>query len=335
MGERLQNTCSWSSSREGTFLECKKKYWYSYYGAWEGWPLHYKDSRTSVDPLAHYLYRLKNMQSLPIFIGSLVHKVIENLLRTLMKSKKLPSFSFVLEEGKFLLQKGLHESKEKLYLKNPKKHANLLEDYYKREKASVGELESKIETCLFNWYHSPIIQSMILHPAASLGDVEQLMRFSIAPAMECIVVFDLSLYWKRGTSGEKLIIFDWKTGAENSRIMKQMLSYALAATHALHAPLSSLILCPFYMSESPHAYKKMGVGQPVPFAEGELEETKASIMNSLSSMQAMHTDNPLPAPQHFPYTEERKACFNCPFQEVCLKVGYQEKTSEELRLACY
>ena len=195
-------------------------------------------------------------------------------------------------------------------------------------------MESKIETCLFNWYHSPIVQSMLLHPSASFGDVEQLMRFSISPTMECIVVFDLSLYWKRGTSEEKLIILDWKTGAENNRIMKQMASYALAATHALHVPLSSLILCPFYMAESPHSYKKMGVGQPIPLSEKELEETKASIMNSLSSMQALHTENPLPSPDLFPYTEERKSCFNCPFQEVCRKVDYQQKTAEEIRLAC-
>jgi len=270
------------------------------------------------------------MQTSPVFVGSLVHKVIENLLLTFMKSKKLPSLTFLIDEGKFLLQKGLHESQQKAYIKNPKKHINLLEDYYKREKPSSEELECKIETCLCNWYHSPIVQSMILHPLASFGNVEQLMQFALEPNMDCIVVFDLYLHWKKGTPDEKLIIFDWKTGAENNRISKQMLSYALAAIHLLQAPLSSIILCPFYLAESPHSYKKMGVGQPAPFSEKEVEETKESIQKSLAAMHSMHSENPFPAPQNFPYTEEKKACFNCPFQELCKKVDYQEKTKDEL-----
>ena len=331
MGERLQNKCAWSSSRESTFLECKKKYWYTYYGAWEGWPIHYNDARKSVDPLASYLYRLKNMQPVPVFLGSLVHKVIENTLRTLMKSKKLPAFSLILEEGKFLLQRGLHESTQKAYLKNPKKHINLLEEYYGRKIPPIDELERKVETCLFNWYHSPIVQSMVLHPMASFGDVEQLMTFTIAPEMECIVVFDLYLHWKRGTPDEKLIIFDWKTGGENSRIQKQMLSYALAATHMLQAPLDSLILCPFYLADSPHAYKKLGVGQEHSISEEEVRETQKNICTALSSMQALHKENP--DPKLFPYTSERKSCLNCPFQELCNKIDYQECTIDELKLS--
>ena len=332
MSERLQNVCSWSSSRENTFFECKKKYWYTYYGAWEGWPLHYRDCRTHVDPLAEYVYRLKNMQPMAVFVGSLVHKVLENLLRSSMKSKKLPSLSYLLEEGKFLLNKGLHESKQKAYVKNPKKYVNLLEEYYGRELPPIAEVEQRVETCLFNWYHSPIVQSMFLHPHSTFGDVEQLMQFSIGPKMNCIVVFDLYLHWKKNTPEEKLIIFDWKTGSANDRINKQMFAYALAATHYIKAPLSSVILCPFYLADSPTAYKKIGVGQPIPLTEQDLEETKASIEQSLTAMLQCHSEHPLPSPEHFPYTEERKHCYQCPFQELCKKAEYQEKTKDDLTL---
>src|SRR2546422_620828 len=33
----LKNEFSWSRSRDNAFQECKRKYFYHYYGAWGGW----------------------------------------------------------------------------------------------------------------------------------------------------------------------------------------------------------------------------------------------------------------------------------------------------------
>lgn len=328
MAEKLQNLCCWSSSRESTFFECKKKYWYTYYGAWEGWPLFSHDPRASVDPLALYLYRLKNMQTIPIFLGSLIHKVIEKNIRTIMRSKKLPLLDHVMDEAKQLLKQGLDDSQKKAYVKNPKQHVNLLEDYYERSKPSQDTLETKLFTCLSNWHASPIIQSTLLHPSTSLGGLEELMKFSIRPSMECIVVFDLSLYWKRNTSEEKLLIFDWKTGSESDRISKQMLAYALAATRLLQKKLSSITVCPFYLAKSPSAYEKIHLDQPT--SEKEIQETENDIIHSLVAMKALHSEPILPDPKNFPYREDTKSCLYCPYQEMCKKAEYQDKTKEEL-----
>lgn len=329
MAERLKNTCSWSSSRESTFFECKKKYWYTYYGAWEGWPLFYKDARAHVDPLAHYLYRLKNMQPLVMFTGSIVHKAIETCLKTFSQSGHLPPAQWLIKEGLSLLHKGLDDSKNKAWMISPKKHANLLEDYYSKEKPPLEALEQKVTCCLTNW-HSSSIASMITQPAASFGDVEKLMQFPIEKDYDCIVVFDFFMHWNKGKPGEKLIIFDWKTGTENSRIAKQMAAYALAATHVLKTPFESIILCPFYLSEGPCSYKKMGHGQKEPLGEHELEETKQAILSTLTQMKKLHSEPLLPDPLHFAYTSERRTCSMCPFQELCHKAQYQEKNRQEL-----
>jgi hypothetical protein len=33
----LTNDFSWSRSRDNTFQECKRRYYYHYYGSWGGW----------------------------------------------------------------------------------------------------------------------------------------------------------------------------------------------------------------------------------------------------------------------------------------------------------
>lgn len=330
MAERLQNHCCWSSSREATFNECKKKYWYSYYGAWEGWPLNFKDARSEVDPLAAYLYRLKNIQPLVFFIGSTVHKCIEQTIKDFMVTKALPPLEQLLDEGRSLIKKGMDESKKQAWKKHPKRHVNLLEDYYKKPALSNEEILEKVVLCLSNWYHSSIVQSILPHKNTTFGDVEKPMQFSLAPNLDCLVVYDLYLFWKKGTDEEKLLIFDWKTGSEHGRIMKQLSAYALAAQALLNTPIDSIILSPFYLSQGPSAYKKIGNGYEERLTASDIEQTKKEISASLMAMKELHTAPKLPDPMQFAYTEERRQCAFCPFKELCEKAQYEEKSRSEL-----
>lgn len=328
MSERLKNNCCWSSSREQTFNECRKKCWYTYYGAWEGWPLNYRDARTEVDPLASYLYRLKNMQPLIFFIGSAVHKIIEETIKDIQATHHLPSLDSCLKKGESLIKKGLLESKEGAWKKHPKKYVNLLEDYYQKEKMTEDSIREKVLLCIRNWYNSDIAQQLLLHPKTTIGDVEKPMPFIVDQLLEGIVVYDLYLYWKKGTSDEKLIIFDWKTGSEHNRIGKQLFAYALAAMTLLDAKPESIILSPFYVAEGPTSYKKISTSLD------EIEQTKKEIILALQEMKKLHSEPHFPDPILFPYAKERKNCDTCPFQEVCHRANYQEKSRPELIELC-
>src|SRR5215475_10053588 len=52
----LLNEFSWSRSRDGSFQECRRKYFYHYYGAWGGW-----DTTAAED--VRRLYILKQLAS--------------------------------------------------------------------------------------------------------------------------------------------------------------------------------------------------------------------------------------------------------------------------------
>ena len=66
----LENNFSWSFSRHRTFHDCPRKYWFHYYGSWEGWS-------DDAPAEAQELYRLKNITGLHLLAGDVVHRAIE------------------------------------------------------------------------------------------------------------------------------------------------------------------------------------------------------------------------------------------------------------------
>ena len=66
----LVNEFSWSRTRDNVFKECRRRYFYQYYGAWGGWD-------ADADPLVRRLYVLKKLGTRQMWAGRLVHETIE------------------------------------------------------------------------------------------------------------------------------------------------------------------------------------------------------------------------------------------------------------------
>jgi len=334
---RLINQCRWSSSRESTFSECRKKYWYSYYGAWEGWPKTPYDTRPSIDPLAQYLYMLKNMQPACMFMGSAVHKTIEWCLKKIEKSKEPPPIDLLHEHITKGIETGIADSMTKRWKSRPKHHTNLLEHYYGlpfTQEDQQATLEKALR-CITNWYTSPCFQKLALSPKATWLGIEVPLTFSLEEEVEAIVVYDFYLNWQQ--SSPTTIIFDWKTGKSSPNVEAQLLAYALAASTLFDISYDSLILAPFYLSDGPQGYQKIGAGQEVPIDQKKIASIKEHIIIAAKEMLALHPEKNSdgivspPDPEPFAYTENRRSCQRCPFQELCQKTQYQPKSLQELR----
>ena len=332
---RLLNEYRWSASRESVFNECRKRYWYTYYGSWEGWPKNSFDSREKVEPLAEYLYMLKNMQPACMFMGSAVHKTLEWFLKTYKTRKNQPTLDEALLHVREACRKGFGESQQQLWKKHPKYHTNLFEHYY-NQPVDAASLEEKAKICVANWFASPCIQNVALSPKSEWKGIESIQTFALEEGIDVIVVFDFFLTWKTSPSSSTMIIFDWKTGQESQKIETQLYAYAIAANICFSAPLSSLILTPFYLSQGPNGYKKYGVNQDIPIDMEKIEETKKNILSSAKSMLGVHPQKNeeglvlAPDPCLFPYTNDRRACRRCSYQELCQAANYQERKKEEL-----
>jgi hypothetical protein len=337
--QRLINECRWSASREATFNECRKKYWYTYYGSWDGWPKTPFDTRTSIDPLAAHLYMLKNMQPACMFLGSCVHKVIEETLKECSHTRRLPSIQQLDMRAAASLEKALNESKSQQWKTHPKHHCNLFEHYYGLPFGEDEEraMREKIRLCLTNWMSSPCIDTVAMDPRSEWLGIESVQTFALEKGIEAIVVYDFFLRWPKADGSNVLLIFDWKTGQENQKIEAQLFAYALAAVSVFSTPLHSLIISPFYLFNGPMGYRKYGVGQEHPISQESLDATRARIIEAAQSMLAVHppkgSDGLVPAPDPclFPYTEDRRGCRRCQFQQLCMAASFQPKTSGELR----
>jgi len=69
----LTNDFSWSRSRDNVFSECKRRYFYHYYGAWGGW-------EAGATEEVRRLYVLKQLASRQMWAGRVVHDAIEMAL---------------------------------------------------------------------------------------------------------------------------------------------------------------------------------------------------------------------------------------------------------------
>src|SRR2546427_12546139 len=86
MGE-LANEFSWSRSRDNTFQECRRRYFYHYYGAWGGW-----DAGATED--VRRLYILKQLASRQQWAGRVGHDAIEMVVPALAGGRDLPGGPF-------------------------------------------------------------------------------------------------------------------------------------------------------------------------------------------------------------------------------------------------
>ena len=70
---KLINEFSWSHSRRNAFEECMRKYYFSYYGSWNGWERHATDRQKE-------LYLHNKLINRWMWLGKLVHESIKNIL---------------------------------------------------------------------------------------------------------------------------------------------------------------------------------------------------------------------------------------------------------------
>src|SRR5438105_6006989 len=84
----LTNDFSWSRSRDGVFQDCKRRYFYQYYGSWGGWA---SDAPEDI----RRLYILKQLATRQMWAGRIVHDAIEMALSVYRQGGEIPVEPFV------------------------------------------------------------------------------------------------------------------------------------------------------------------------------------------------------------------------------------------------
>ena len=292
----FKNEFSWSQSRRKFFDDCKRKYFYQYYGSWGGWEFN-ADRRT------RELYIEKNLSTLPMFLGASVHKVIEGYLNEIRKGRDIPLNTLVRQFHGYM-EHGKEESKDGKNRLNPKKYCGLLEDLYD----GVSETAWKQalfdgELCLKNFYSSEVLKSIKASDKNSWLPIEEFQSFDF-DGTTVFVMIDFAMQ-----DGE-MIIYDWKTGKTESDDNVQLACYALYASKKWNAQLP--IKTREYNLFLDKVREVEVTGEDINVVEGvireSVEDMKKILFNENSNM-AREADFP---------RNEGDWCTYCKFRKVCL-----------------
>jgi len=233
----FKNEFSWSKSRNETFNECKKKYFFNHYGFWNGWNYNEKDRIKRI-------YYLKKLNTKEIWLGQIVHEIIKYILNQLKLENNISlSHATAILRKKF--GEGFLQSSIKKYTGFNHKLNKFFEEEYglNISEEDKKELLKKGESCLTNFYNSDTFVEIKKTPISDWISLEEFLSFNLEGSK---IFLSMDFAMKKG---DKVIIYDWKTGKERfTESDLQLTCYALYASEKLGISPENIITKIFNLS---------------------------------------------------------------------------------------
>lgn len=278
----------WSVSRFETFQNCKRAYFYNYYGKY--------DEQIPLD----VINSLKKMTSIPLEKGNIVHDVIRDILvrytKTSVPIDRVKLFTYIY--------------------KMVKKYCNrkvFSEVYYQQiTKVDYDEIFNAVKLAVINFFNSNRYQWLISKAITTKDD------WVIEPGGYGETRFkDLKAYCKVDyffPINNEYYILDWKTGRYSAvKHRKQMLAYTLWAKDTYN--LSPDHINPILTFLLPN-YSEIGQ----PFTLEELNLFYQTIHEETEAMYAFCSnieDNIPISKDRFPKTDKYIICSFCNYRKLC------------------
>jgi hypothetical protein len=297
----LANQFSWSRSRGVMFEECRRKYFYHYYGAWGGWA-------ADAPPDVRRLYVLKQLTGRQGWAGRVVHEAIEMALKVLHAGRDLPEAWLLDETVRRMRQEWLFSHHQR-YRETPKGPVALFEHEYEINvpTRTWQVLRDHVLRCLRNFQRLPLLGEIRATPSERWILIEDVRAFDFE-GTPVYAAPDFG-YW---TTGDRLALIDWKTGAPDpEETAVQLGCYALYARDILDVPPEAVDLFEVNLREGAvtvHAWDAARV-----------EAIRERLRLSIRGMKAWLRDPEANAAvlDDFERTEDRRICRRCNFRAVC------------------
>ncbi|MFA5205711.1 MAG: PD-(D/E)XK nuclease family protein [Lentisphaeria bacterium] len=304
----LVNEFSWSASRQGLFDECRRAYFYNYYGAWGGW-------EAGAPPRTRLLYRLKNIKSLDMWAGTIVHEVIAETLRRYALKPEPVTTADLQARARAKLRGGWTEAVGREWERAPKK-TNLEELYYGNGRTlppeQTGRIRDKVNGCLAAFADSAVLKEVLAVHYLDWKPVDKLDTF-LVDGIKVWCAVDFAYTGADGT----LHILDWKTGAEREEALQlQLACYAFYAAEKWCANCEAIRVSGVFLKEGARVSAH-------PITPDLLAAARARIVAGAAGMRALLVD---PAAnrareEDFPYCDGDRACRRCFFREACPRLA--------------
>jgi hypothetical protein len=295
----LSNDFSWSRSRDGVFQECKRRYYYQYYGSWGGWAA---DAPEDV----RRLYILKQLASRQMWAGRIVHDAIEMALNVFREGGEVPVEPFI-RDAIARMRGEFRSSRAARYREQPKTLALFEHEYRLELRDEVWKaLAGSVQLCLRNFFRLPLLSEIRRTPSEhwSIEHWSKTFTFEGTPMWSAP---DFG-YW---TDDGRLALVDWKTGGGGDGAAFQLGCYALYAAEVLGVAPAGVDLYEVNLREpavTAHTW-----------SDDRLEQVREQVRLSIRGMKSYlkDPDANVALVTDFELTENLRSCRWCNFRAVC------------------
>jgi hypothetical protein len=302
---QLQNEFSWSKSRHEKFEECRRAYFFAYYGSWGGW-------EAPAGSQVRELYVLKKLSSRWQWAGSLVHGALKGLLTRAKATGEVPALEKVLERTRARGRAEWAGSREKSYWREASRIVGLVEHEYGEPVADAdwkGLYEQVVEGSLRAFYASAVLDEIRRTPRERWLTVDELDSW-IFEGTKIWVAVDFAY---RDADG-RIHVLDWKTGKERGVDHVQVGTYALYAHDKWRVATDAVVGGLVYLAAKGGAERV-----DVAADRAALDACTLAMRESIATMKATLADPGRNEAREdaFPRLEARDACRRCPFRRPC------------------
>lgn len=295
----IKNELAWSSSRIWIFNECLRKYYYHYYGAWNGW-----DSKADADQKE--LYLLKRLESLPLLLGGKLHETIFFILDSLAKGQQI-SMTQAENHFKRVFGEAIKISSEGVYKKYPKLTGLDRHEYNINipEEEIEAALKQGVE-CINNFLASDLLADIKSIPVKDWIFCPP-YNFFMHNGMKIWAVFDFAYKIGRITK-----IIEFKTGKNrNVERTPQVDTYGFYFVKEKGVNPEDLKLLKYHLfSDKTDEYL---------FTEEAVSHANKKIAQDYTHMTTLLSDkaNNVAEVNNFPKTSNPQTCRYCKFRRYC------------------
>jgi CRISPR/Cas system-associated exonuclease Cas4 (RecB family) len=286
----------WSATRYDLFSVCKRRYFFHYYAKYD------------LEIQVRRLTRFKELVTLPLETGGIVHQVIEALLN------RLKSTTQDIDRPRF------HAYADNLIAQSLEQKPFEEVVYGEVSQIDPADLAPKIHACLDNLLAS--------------RRYAWLVEEAVATAPEWIIdppgygetrLQDLKVYCKVDflfPLGDELHIVDWKTGkTDSAKHRKQLLGYATWAAH--HFEVDPTVIQPSIAYLHPE-YSEVHQNFTAVDLENFAVQVRAETEEMYEYCRDVTQNIPLDKPA-FPTVDDERICRYCAYRGVCFPDRYPAK----------
>ncbi|OPZ17098.1 MAG: PD-(D/E)XK nuclease superfamily protein [candidate division BRC1 bacterium ADurb.BinA364] len=297
----FKNEFSWSFSRGRLFDQCLRKYYYCYYGSWNGW-------REEGPEFARLCYRLKQIVGFPAWAGDIVHRTLEWAIQGWMRGVSRDAAD-MHKHARGLLNAEWMQSSKREWLRHPKKYRNLFEHYYNRNVSAEDRaaLREKVFRCINNFFDMGYGARLRALPKEAWISVEQLDSFEIGDTKVWAVI-DCAF-----REGGETFLLDWKTGADlaEDAPTDQLICYAAFAQARWGSDLEKTRAALVNLAAGAAAEHCVTAEQVIDFREKVFQSVMA-MKSRLDDPQANRAEE-----SAFPRAKDKSLCRQCEYFEAC------------------